>query len=312
MKTHGGLHKHRGLIALTGTFLAAFALSGCGHERPIDPQGDILPGQHTGLAFQKRETFTAFPAGQHLLVPAVTPALREPAPAEATEDVEDISSDQLHQLHQLHADQPVPAAPPDAEPRPPLPTLSAPHPTQCWMGDVTDPLRAVVTSLEEQSLLYDTEPLTDCSGIFHRVLLGLKDQCPGRDFPTAEKDRDSRALARWYYERGKLQLIKNAEESAALLKPGAIVFFGRNGSVYEDFSVDDLLTPRKGIAHLGVVVKVHKDESGKVVRYEMFHGHGRKGITAASVTDWHKRTPTRTGYPPLGNGRQQWVAVARI
>ena len=180
------------------------------------------------------------------------------------------------------------------------------------MGDVTNPLRAVVTSLEEQSLLYDTEPLTDCSGIFHRVLLGLKDQCPGRDFPTAEKDRDSRALARWYHEHGKLELVENAEESAALLKPGAIVFFGRNGSVYEDFSVDDLLTPQKGIAHLGVVVKVHTNESGDVVHYELFHGHGRKGITAASVTDWHKRTPTKTGYPPFGNGRQQWVAVARI
>ncbi|MCI5158842.1 MAG: hypothetical protein D3906_10475, partial [Candidatus Electrothrix sp. AUS1_2] len=172
MKTHGGLHKHRGLIALIGTFLAAFALSGCGHEKSLVPQGDILPGQHTERAFQKRETF---PVRQFLIVPAIIPELREPAPAEDTEDVEDIPSDQLH------ADQPVPAATPDADPGPTLPALSAPHPTRCWMGDVTDPLRAVVTSLEEQSLLYDTEPLTDCSGIFHRVLLGLKDQCPGRD-----------------------------------------------------------------------------------------------------------------------------------
>ncbi|MCI5220384.1 MAG: hypothetical protein D3914_14630 [Candidatus Electrothrix sp. LOE2] len=124
--------------------------------------------------------------------------------------------------------------------------------------------------------------------------------------------RDSRDLARWYYERGQLQLIENAEESTELLKPGAVLFFGRNGSEYRDFSVDDLLTPRKGIAHLGVVVKVHKNDNGQVVHYELFHGHGRKGETPASITDWHKRTPTRTDYPPFGNGRQQWVAIARI
>ncbi|WPD20865.1 MAG: hypothetical protein SD837_11715 [Candidatus Electrothrix scaldis] len=285
MKTHGGLHTHRGLIALTGAFFAAFALSGCGHEKPIDPQAELLPEQNIERAFQKQETLTA---GRTF----IAPVLRESAPAE-----------------EIHLDPPTPVAPPKAETEL---TLSAPHPSQCWMGDVTNPLREVVTSLEEQSLLYNTGPLTDCSGIFHRVLQGLKEQCPGRDFPTVEKDRDSRALARWYHERGKLQLIDNAEESAALLKPGAIIFFGRNGSVYEDFSVDDLLTPRKGIAHLGVVVKVHKDKSGKVLHYELFHGYGRKGITAASVTDWHKRTPTRNGYPPFGNGRQQWVAVARI
>ncbi|MCI5120538.1 MAG: hypothetical protein D3908_04960, partial [Candidatus Electrothrix sp. AUS4] len=229
MKTHGGLNTHRGLIALTGAFFAAFALSGCGHEKPIDPQAEILPGQQTERAFLKRETLTA---GQNF----ITPALRESAPAE--------------EIHgEILMDQLTPVAPPKAENEL---TPSASHPSQCWMGDVTNPLREVVSSLEEQSLLYNTGPLTDCSGIFHRVLQGLKSRCPSRDFPTVEKDRDSRALARWYHERGKLQLIRNAEESAALLKPGAIIFFGRNGSIYEDFSVDDLLTPRKGIAHLGV------------------------------------------------------------
>ena len=127
-----------------------------------------------------------------------------------------------------------------------------------------------------------------------------------------EKYRDSRALARWYHERGKLQLIKNAAESTDLLKPGAVLFFGKNGFTYEDFSVDDLLVPQKGIDHLGVVVKVHKNESGQVLHYELFHGYGRKGKTPASITDWHKRTPSRAGYPPLGNGRQQWVAIARL
>ncbi|MCW5204961.1 hypothetical protein VU02_03435, partial [Desulfobulbus sp. N2] len=137
-------------------------------------------------------------------------------------------------------------------------------------------------------------------------------RCPAKDFPSAEKHRDSRALARWYHERGKLQLIKNAVKSTDLLKPGVVLFFGKNGFTYEDFSIDDLLVPQKGIDHLGVVVKVHRNESGQVLHYELFHGHGSKGKTPASITDWHKRTPSRAGYPPLGNGRQQWVAIARL
>lgn len=251
MKTlQGELRKHKRLIALTGAFLAAVALAGCGKDNlALSAQLPVSPE-----------------------IPVVLPS----------------------------------------QPAPPAVMSSSLSSLQCDISDIADPLREIVTALEEKSLLYATGPLTDCSGIFHRVVQGLKYRCPSKEFPAVKEYRDSRALARWYYERGQLQLVENAEESTKLLKPGAIVFFGRNGSVYEDFSVDDLLTPRKGIAHLGVVVKVHKNESGQVVYYELFHGHGRKGVTAASVTDWHKRTPTRTDYPPFGNGRQQWVAIARI
>ncbi len=187
-----------------------------------------------------------------------------------------------------------------------------PYTAQCGKNDIVTSLHEVVTRLEAKSLLYGTQPLTDCSGIFHRVLLGLKHRCPGQEYPSVTKHRDSRAIARWYHERGKLTLIENSLEHTNLIKSGTVLFFGRNDSVYKDFFVVDLLHSGRGIDHLGVVVKVHKNRSGNMLRYELFHGHGRRGKTAASITDWHRRTPTRAGYPPFGNGRQQLVAVARM
>ena len=284
MKTTGELYEHRGLIAFTGAFLAALALSACGNEKMSDPQKkyENLPGNQTEIALQKKEPLTAGdPSGTLALRQAIQPV--------------------LFNNFIVLPERELPISP-DA------PTQSA----QCWVGDVATPLREVVTALENKSLLYATGPLTDCSGIFHRVLLGLKHRCPAKDFPSVAKHRDSRALARWYHERGKLQLIKNAVESTDLLKPGVVLFFGKNGFTYEDFSADDLLLPQKGIDHIGVVVKVHRNESGQVLNYDLFHGHGSKGKTPASITDWHKRTPSRAGYPPLGNGRQQWVAIARL
>ncbi|XOF33218.1 MAG: hypothetical protein ACL93V_14595 [Candidatus Electrothrix sp. YB6] len=398
MKTTGGLHQHKGLTALTGAFLVAATLAGCGNEKINDLQVRFgnLPVVPTEIVLQKEEPLTT---GGHTVAPVLrqamnadktdfvrpasfdnltstseppsaalpsatvpvphptqcrvqcpvggvatplreekindpqvkhesppvdqtgivlqkkepltiggdtaAPVLRQAMNADKTDFVRPAPSDKLTSTSELPLAVELPAAlPPEAAP--------VPYSKQCWVGDVAAPLREVVTELEKKSLLYATEPLTDCSGIFHRVLMGLKNQCPAKEFPSVAKYRDSRALARWYHERGKLQLIRNAAESTDLLKPGSVLFFGRNGSVYKDFSVDDLLTPRKGIAHLGVVVKVHKNKSGQVVHYELFHGHGRKGKTPASITNWHKRTPTRTSYPPFGNGRQQLVAVARL
>ncbi|MCI5124194.1 MAG: hypothetical protein D3925_06890 [Candidatus Electrothrix sp. AR5] len=321
MKTIGELYEHRGLIAFTGAFLAAFALSACGNEKMNDPQirYENLPINQTEIALQNKEPLTA---GE----PSVALALRQAMNTDTINPVQPALFDKLIEPSELALFPEAPIAFPIVSRRgnpialpvglPPLAlpakTASAPLSAQCWVGDIATPLHEVVTALEKKSLLYATGPLTDCSGIFHRVLLGLKHRCPAKDFPSVEKHRDSRELARWYHERGKLQLITNAVKSTDLLKPGVVLFFGKNGFTYKDFSIDDLLVPQKGIAHLGVVVKVHRDESGQVLHYELFHGHGRKGKTPASITDWHKRTPSRVGYPPLGNGRQQWVAIARL
>ncbi len=299
MKTTGELYEHRGLIAITGAFLTAIALAGCGNEKLTNPpvRYESLPDSQIEIALQREKPFTI---GEHSVAPLPGQALN----IDPTDLARPAPVDQLDfpKKSLLIADLPL-ALPPA--------TSSEQHSTQCWLN-VTNPLHEVVTTLEKKSLLYATQPLSDCSGIFHRVVQGLKHRCPAKDFPTVEKDRDSRAIARWYHERGKLQLIENAVDNTDWLQPGAVLFFGKNGSEYRGISVEELLSPQKGIAHLGVVVNVHKNNSGQVLHYELFHGHGRKGKTPASITNWHKRTPTRNGYPPFGNGRQQWIAVARL
>ncbi|RMF60445.1 MAG: hypothetical protein D6743_14935 [Calditrichaeota bacterium] len=176
--------------------------------------------------------------------------------------------------------------------------------------DLAGPVQEIAAKLEAASLLYDTKPLTDCSGIFHRVLQGMKARCAGYDFPTPETYRDTRDLARWYHEHRELILVRDALQDAELIKPGAVLFYGQRDTEYKDFTVDELLQKGTGINHMGVVVRVHRDPAGKIVRYELFHGHGTKGKTPASTTKWHQRNP-RTG-PPFGNGTEQWVAFARL
>ena len=178
--------------------------------------------------------------------------------------------------------------------------------------DLEEPVKEIAAALEADSLLYDTKELTDCSGIFHRVLNAMKRRCPDYDYPAVEQYRDTRDLARWYHERGDLILVQDALTSADLIKPGAVLLYGQVDSVYRVFTVEKLLSPKIGINHMGVVVKVDTNASGEVMSYELFHGYGRKGITPASITNWHKREPTRANYPPLGNGREQWVAFARL
>jgi hypothetical protein len=300
MKTTGEFYEHRGLIALTGAFLAAITLTGCGNEKLTDPQVqyELLPTSQTELALQKEKFFTTIKS-------STTPSFGQALYLDRVNFIQPIS------VQKNTVSEPLLAVSPPATTLPEKESRDYPK-QQCWLNDISSPLHEVVTTLEKQSLLYATQPLTDCSGIFHRVVKGLKDQCPAKEFPSVEKNRDSREIARWYHERGKLQLIENAVNSTELLQPGAVLFFGKNGSQYREFSVEDLLNPQKGIAHLGVVVNVHKNASGQIEHYELFHGYGRKGKTPASITDWHKRTPTRNGYPPFGNGRQQLVAVARL
>ncbi|MCA9733952.1 hypothetical protein KC799_17585 [candidate division KSB1 bacterium] len=178
--------------------------------------------------------------------------------------------------------------------------------------DLAGPVGEIAASLEMDSLLYATEPLSDCSGIFHRVLKAMNERCPDHTYPAVEDYRDTRDLARWYSEQEELILIQDALSSEDYLKPGAVLFYGQRDSVYTNFGVEELLQPKTGINHMGVVVAVHKNEAGEVVQYELFHGHGSPGRTPASTTNYHLRVPTRPEYPVFGNGHEQWVAFAPI
>jgi hypothetical protein len=175
--------------------------------------------------------------------------------------------------------------------------------------DLKTPIQEIAAALTADSLLYNKKPLSDCSGIFHRVLKAMKQRCAGYDFPAIEKYRDTRDLARWYHERGDLILVHEALRSADLIKPGAVMFYGHRDTLYANFTVEQLLSPR-GIEHMGVVVAVDKDATGQATGYELFHGQTYGKF--ASTTKHPLRKPTRPGLPPFGNWNQQWVAFARL
>jgi hypothetical protein len=193
-----------------------------------------------------------------------------------------------------------------------VPRLFDKNTSYACKGTLIPALLATVADLEAKSIRYGIGPLSDCSGIIHRVLMGLQRRCPDNKYPDVRKCRDSRGLAGWYHRQGKLIRVKNAVAQSDLIRPGMVLFFGRTGVRYKNASVKTLLSPRHGIYHVGVVVRTYRDGKGKLTGYELFHGHGRRGKTKASVTKWHKRRPTRAGYPPFGNGRQQLVAMAQI
>jgi len=175
--------------------------------------------------------------------------------------------------------------------------------------DLKTPVQEIAAALTADSLMYNTKPLSDCSGIFHRVLNAMKQRCAGYDFPAIEKYRDTRDLARWYHEKGDLILVHEALKSADLIKPGAVMFYGHRDTLYANFNVEQILS-RRGIEHMGVVVAVEKDAAGQVTGYELFHGQTYGKL--ASTTKHHLRKPTRPGLPPLGNWNQQWIAFARL
>ena len=178
--------------------------------------------------------------------------------------------------------------------------------------DLAGPVADIAAAIEDSSFLYAVKPLTDCSGIFHRLLRRMQKRCPDQAYPPIETYRDTRDLARWYHEQGKLILVQDALASADLIKPGAVLFYGQRDSIYTNFTAEELFQRGTGINHMGVVVRVHKDDAGQVTSYELFHGHGRPGKTPASTTNYHRRVPTRPSYPPLGNGTEQWVAFATL
>lgn len=183
---------------------------------------------------------------------------------------------------------------------------------QCGGGatNLATPVMSIAKNLEAQKLAYISSKLQDCSGMFHQVLIKLKEQCPEHSYPEVNKYRDSRSLAKWFHENEKLVLVNDAKGQSDLIKPGAAMFYGYGGRNYSNFKAEDLFVRGSGINHVGVVVDVQKDEAGNVTSYSIFHGRNPK--YTAGITDYHELVPTRSSYPPLGNGPEQWVAVAPI
>ncbi|MEL6670584.1 MAG: hypothetical protein AAFR61_00185 [Bacteroidota bacterium] len=172
--------------------------------------------------------------------------------------------------------------------------------------------------LEKQRIPYTQSPasaLQDCSGIFHRIVQFAQSKCDRNLYPTPEKVRDSRSIARWYHEQGNMVIVQDAKASRNLIKPGSVMFFGRNGQRYSNITIEDMTgNAKKGIRgaieHIGVVTEVHKDENGDVIGYVMMHG--RRPGKHAQRSHYHKIEPPRLGYPVLGNWNQQWIGISNI
>lgn len=169
--------------------------------------------------------------------------------------------------------------------------------------------------LERDSLWYNNrepEKLMDCSGIFHRVSQFISTRCDAYQYPDIGSTRDTRALAGWFYDNDNLIIIHDAAKQRNLIKPGAVMFFGKSGQSYNNLTIERLKTPIPNhvIMHVGVVTDVKKDVNGNVINYTMFHG--RQPGKIASSTYYHKLEPPRAGFPPLGNWNQQLVAVANL
>ena len=176
-------------------------------------------------------------------------------------------------------------------------TLPAPT---CDQGrdDVPSVVAATARQLSASHIAYRSQPMSDCSGMFHRVLSALERRCEDVLGPTPEEARSSDAIARWYDARGELVRVSTPEQADPFLVPGAIVFFAPPSAKY----AHDL----DRIHHVGVVVDVERDAQGRVQSYRIFHGR-QPGLTAA-ITDHH----TRADRPALGNGPDALVAIAAV
>jgi len=170
-------------------------------------------------------------------------------------------------------------------------------------------LLSIVKELDSQKLTYSSNPadLRDCSGIFLRVLEALQKQCSQIKGPNKKFARSSRTIAAWYAEHNRLKLIQDILKQDNLIKPGTVMFYGHQNIKYQNLTHEKVL---KEIGHIGIVVSVKSDEKGKVISYELFHG--RSGLKPASITNFHKRKPSRSNFPSLGNGSQQCIAVAML
>lgn len=163
--------------------------------------------------------------------------------------------------------------------------------------------------IERKKITYNSEPLSDCSGMFIRLLQSVEKECDQYDFLDPKKARSSRSIAKWYYDQGNFMMVKDASKIGHLIQPGAVLFFGRSGEMYDQLNID-LLTSSKGIEHVGTVTTVTKDAQGNVVSYEMFHGRSSGKI--AQRTTYHDLRPKRKELPPFGNWNQQLVGIAYV
>ncbi len=169
-------------------------------------------------------------------------------------------------------------------------------------------LVALARNMENQNLIYSKKPenFRDCSGIFHRIAGQLKQKFPAIEIPPRQY-RSSRDIAKWYNEKGGLIPVTDPLLQDNLIKPGSVMFYGRNKKHYDYINKNTVIRETE---HVGIVVGITKKNRDHVESYELFHG--RSGTKPAAITKFHDRNPIRSYYPPFGNGAQQWIGAAFI
>ncbi len=203
------------------------------------------------------------------------------------------------------AEEPVPA---EAEPSPETASFAG-YPVRCegeWV-DLAERILPIAEGFQEQNIMYDTIELSDCSGMFHRLLRAFDEGCPGHSLPQPESDRDSRDVARWYEAKGLFTQVRDEMGHVDRIKPGAVMFYGHSNKSYEEADLELVLTE---VEHVGTVVSVERDGNGDLMRYSIFHG--RSPGKPAGITNYHGREPARPGHRPFGNWDQQWIGVAPL
>lgn len=172
----------------------------------------------------------------------------------------------------------------------------------------------VAKKMEAQKLLYNSRnpsKLQDCSGIFHRVVQQVSkkvnSKCSQFSFPSLQT-RSSKSLVAWYHKQGNLVLVGDPRKFGDLVQVGTVVFYGQQGKRYSKPSIGEL-SNSGGVQHLGIVVDVERDASGKLLNYGLFHGHGRHGVQPADISYFHRWKDSHLAY---GNGSQQMVGLANL
>jgi len=177
-------------------------------------------------------------------------------------------------------------------------------------------LTAFARDIERQEIMYDSEPLSRCSGMFLRTCRTIAEACPGAKFRNLEAEASTRDEAVWFDAEDRLILIEDAATSGHLIQIGSVLFFGHQGKKYKkgvNLDMETLSLPGEGIEHMGVVTQL-TEEDGQVVSYQMFHGRstGKPAAVTTHYLDPNSRSSSRNDLPPYGNWDQQWVAIAHI
>ena len=213
-------------------------------------------------------------------------------------------------------------------------------------------LEPIVNRMVKQKIPYSNkraDEWRDCSGNFLRLSSYVAEACPGSSANLAAgpgitdykavgnnrvtakaKARDSRSLAKWYYEHDRFipiyydnatdnsdQIYKILKENRDRIKPGAILWFShsRPTSAGGINALFDNGSP-SSINHMGTVVSTTLDNEGHIQQYSMYHGRSkgkRATITKTQFWSWPPKY-TRGGqtYPRLGYWRQYLVGIGTL